>query len=133
MTLIFVFVILALLLGGGGVYFAHGRYGLPGQGNVLGLTVVVLVAPRLTGGLPPAQLWCSENLTTERRAYRRPWQFHLSPKEMVMRPILILIPLAALALAACGTTEKTVVVQPAPGATVVVPPSGDAHVVPNDN
>jgi hypothetical protein len=51
-----------------------------------------------------------------------------------MRPALLLI-LAGLgfALAACGTTEeKTVVVQPAPGQTVVVPNNGDAHVVPRD-
>jgi ABC-type Fe3+-hydroxamate transport system substrate-binding protein len=50
-----------------------------------------------------------------------------------MRPMFILIPLAALLLTACGTTEeRTVVVQPAPGTTVVVPPSGDAHVVSPD-
>ncbi len=49
-----------------------------------------------------------------------------------MRPLLIVIPLAALLLTACGTEERTVVVQPAPGTTVVVPPSGDAHVVSPD-
>jgi hypothetical protein len=50
-----------------------------------------------------------------------------------MRIATILIPLSFLLLAACGTTEeKTVVVQPSPGTTVVVPPSGDVHVVPNN-
>ena len=34
-------------------------------------------------------------------------------------------------LAACGTEEKTVVVNPPAGSTVVVPPSGQAQVVPN--
>ncbi len=48
-----------------------------------------------------------------------------------MRVVPLLIPIAFLVLAACGTTEeKTVVVQPAPGSTVVVPPSGDTQVVP---
>jgi hypothetical protein len=49
-----------------------------------------------------------------------------------MRPVFLLI-LASLgfALAACGTTEeKTVVVQPAPGQTVVVPGDGDVRQVP---
>jgi hypothetical protein len=48
-----------------------------------------------------------------------------------MRVAHILFPLSLLALVACGTTEeKTVVVQPAPGTTVVVPPSGDATTTP---
>jgi len=42
-----------------------------------------------------------------------------------MRIIPILIVLSALALTACGTTEKTVIVQPAPGTTVVVPPANN--------
>jgi hypothetical protein len=46
-----------------------------------------------------------------------------------MRLMALLIPLSALTLVACGTTEKTVIVQPAPGQTVVVPPAGEAHVV----
>jgi hypothetical protein len=49
-----------------------------------------------------------------------------------MRPVFLLI-LAGLgfALAACGTTEeKTVVVQPAPGQTVVVPSNGHEYQVP---
>jgi len=47
-----------------------------------------------------------------------------------MRPQILLPILALLALAACGTTEeKTVVVTAPAGSTVVVPPSGDAHVV----
>ena len=48
-----------------------------------------------------------------------------------MRPALLLI-LASLgfALASCGTTEeRTVVVQPAPGQTVIVPSDGDVRVV----
>jgi len=46
-----------------------------------------------------------------------------------MRPVaLLLIPLCAVLLTACGTTEKTVVVNPAPGSTVVVPDHGAPHV-----
>jgi len=41
--------------------------------------------------------------------------------------------LALLALAACGTTERTVVVNAPPGSTVVVPPNGDAHVITYDH
>ena len=38
-----------------------------------------------------------------------------------MRLALFLVPLSLIALAACGTTEeKTVIVKPAPGSTVVV-------------
>jgi hypothetical protein len=37
----------------------------------------------------------------------------------------IFIVLACLALTACGTTEKTVVVTPTPGSTTVV--DGDGH------
>jgi uncharacterized protein YcfL len=47
-----------------------------------------------------------------------------------MRLTYILVPLTALLLTGCGTTEKTVVVQAPPGSTVVVPPHGDAKVVP---
>ena len=46
-----------------------------------------------------------------------------------MRPLLPLILaslIAPLALAACGTTEKTVVVNAPPGSTVVVP-GGDGQ------
>ena len=51
-----------------------------------------------------------------------------------MRLTSIFVALSALALTACGTTEKTVVVQPAAGTTVVVPPSSDVKVVvPNSN
>lgn len=51
-----------------------------------------------------------------------------------MRKALVLLPALAmaLALAACGTEEKTVVVNPPAGSTVVVPPNGDAHVVPQN-
>lgn len=49
----------------------------------------------------------------------------------IVRPILVALPLSlALIVAACGTTEKTVVVAPQPGSTVVVPPNGSATVVP---
>lgn len=41
----------------------------------------------------------------------------------------MLIVLAPLFLAACGTTEKTVIVNPPPNSTVVVDPNGDAHTV----
>ena len=45
----------------------------------------------------------------------------------------LLVLIVPLALAACGTTEeKTVVVTPPAGSTVVVTPSGDAHVVPKN-
>jgi ABC-type Fe3+-hydroxamate transport system substrate-binding protein len=51
-----------------------------------------------------------------------------------MRLSLLVFPIAALLLTACGsTTERTVVITPAPGSTVVVPPNGQAHVVPNGN
>ena len=50
---------------------------------------------------------------------------------MKFRSILFL--LAPLVLAACGTEEKTVVVNPPAGSTVVVPASGDVHVVPNNH
>ncbi len=51
-----------------------------------------------------------------------------------MRPFLLsFLASLGLALAACGTTEdRTVVVQPAPGQTVVIPSNGDAHVVPRE-
>ena len=47
-----------------------------------------------------------------------------------MRMIRYIAPLALLLLAACGTSEKTVVVTPAAGSTVVVPPHGAPEVVP---
>ncbi len=50
-----------------------------------------------------------------------------------MRLTFICVLLACGALAACGTEEKTVVVNPPPGSTVVVPPNGDAHVVPTNH
>jgi hypothetical protein len=51
-----------------------------------------------------------------------------------MRPVfLFLLASLGFALAACGTTEdRTVVVQPAPGQTVVIPDHGDAHLVPRE-
>jgi len=50
-----------------------------------------------------------------------------------MRRSLLILPLAALLLTACGTTERTVVVTPSNGSTVVVPPNGEPRVVPNPN
>lgn len=41
----------------------------------------------------------------------------------------IVLALAALVLAGCGSTEKTVVVTPPAGSTTVVGPDGNAHVV----
>ncbi len=50
-----------------------------------------------------------------------------------MRLAVLAAPLALLALSACGsTTEKTIVVNPPAGSTVVVPPNGEAHVVPQE-
>ncbi len=51
-----------------------------------------------------------------------------------MRISWLWIPISAVILTACGTTEeKTVVVQPAPGSTVVVPPNGQPRVIPPHN
>jgi ABC-type Fe3+-hydroxamate transport system substrate-binding protein len=51
-----------------------------------------------------------------------------------MRLSLFVLPIAAVLLTACGsTTERTVVVTPAAGSTVVVPPNGQPRVVPNGN
>jgi hypothetical protein len=48
--------------------------------------------------------------------------------------VSIAILLAALTLAACGSTEhKTVVVAPPAGSTTVVDQNGDAHVIPPRN
>ena len=53
-------------------------------------------------------------------------------KEALMRRlklIALVIPLVIpLALSACGGGDETVVVNPAPGQTVVVPSDGDAKV-----
>ena len=46
--------------------------------------------------------------------------------------LLFALAVAAL-LAACGTTERTVVVNPPAGSTVVVPSDGHVKVVPNNN
>jgi hypothetical protein len=40
-----------------------------------------------------------------------------------MRLPILAVLLLPILLAACGTTERTVVVNPAPGQTVVVPPA----------
>jgi uncharacterized lipoprotein YajG len=46
----------------------------------------------------------------------------------------IVILLATLTLAACGSTEhKTVVVTPPEGSTTVVDKNGDAHVITHDD
>jgi hypothetical protein len=45
--------------------------------------------------------------------------------------VSIVILLATLTLAACGSTEhKTVVVAPPAGSTTVIDKNGDAHVIP---
>jgi hypothetical protein len=46
--------------------------------------------------------------------------------------VSIAILFAALTLTACGTTHKTVVVQPPPGSTTVVDQNGHAHVIERD-
>ena len=49
-----------------------------------------------------------------------------------MRGSLFLVGLVPLALAGCGgSEERIVVVNPQPGQTVVVPPSGPARVCPS--
>jgi hypothetical protein len=49
-------------------------------------------------------------------------------KEIVMRP-LIAVFLTCLALAACGSDHKTVVVNPAPDSTTVVDADGHTKVI----
>jgi hypothetical protein len=44
----------------------------------------------------------------------------------------LLILLTPIWLAACGTTEKTVVVNPPANSTVVVSPNGDTQVIKHD-
>ena len=49
---------------------------------------------------------------------------------MRLRPFIVLLPLF---LAACGgTTEKTVIVNPPAGSTVVVAPNGDTKIIKHD-
>jgi hypothetical protein len=48
---------------------------------------------------------------------------------MMMRILMVMVPLF---LVACGTTEKTVVVNPPNDSTVVVDPDGDSHVIRHD-
>jgi uncharacterized lipoprotein YajG len=49
-----------------------------------------------------------------------------------MRTAFLIVPLSALLLlAACGTTHKTVVVNPPSDSSVIVKPNGDTKVVPN--
>lgn len=48
-----------------------------------------------------------------------------------MNRTLILFSVMSALLCACGTESKTVVVNPPPGSTVVVPPNGNAQVQPN--
>ena len=45
-----------------------------------------------------------------------------------MRPIVAVF-LTCLALAACGSERKTVIVTPPPDSTTVIDKNGDAHVV----
>jgi len=49
-----------------------------------------------------------------------------------MRLKALLVLALPVALAGCGTTNKTVVVNPPAGSTVVVPPSGPPQVTPNN-
>jgi hypothetical protein len=62
-----------------------------------------------------------------RRAFRQPKRI------FPMRPYLLLALAPLLLAAGCGSTEKTVVVAPPAGGTVVVAPNGDTHVVPPRN
>ncbi|MBN9587752.1 MAG: hypothetical protein J0G99_01990 [Alphaproteobacteria bacterium] len=48
-----------------------------------------------------------------------------------MRPVALVI-LACLALSACGSSRKTVVVTPPAGSTTVVDQDGHARVIPPD-
>jgi len=43
--------LLILIFGGGGGYYAHGRYGTAGLGGVLGVVLIVLIALWLVGGI----------------------------------------------------------------------------------
>ena len=45
-----------------------------------------------------------------------------------MRPIAFAL-LACLALSACGSSRKTVVINAPPNSTTVVAPNGDTHVI----
>lgn len=45
-----------------------------------------------------------------------------------MRPVIAVF-LSCLALAACGSTHKTVVVNPPPDSTTVIDKNGDTHVI----
>lgn len=45
-----------------------------------------------------------------------------------MRPVIAAF-LTCLALAACGSTHKTVVVNPPPDSTTVIDRNGDTHVI----
>jgi uncharacterized lipoprotein YajG len=48
-----------------------------------------------------------------------------------MRPAIVLM-LACLTLAACGTSRRTVVVNPPADSTTVVERDGTTHVIPNN-
>ncbi len=50
-----------------------------------------------------------------------------------MRKTLLLSLAVSLLLAACGTTDRTVVVNPPAGSTVVVPQDGHVRVVPDNS
>lgn len=52
--------------------------------------------------------------------------------EKSMRASIVIL-LATLTLAACGSTHKTVVVAPPDGSTTVVDKNGDAHVITHDD
>jgi len=48
-----------------------------------------------------------------------------------MRPAIAIV-LACLALAACGSSRRTVIVNPPPDSTTVVERDGTTHVIPNN-
>jgi len=65
-----------------------------------------------------------------RRNFRlnKTFPLQIPVKEIVMRP-LIAVFLTCLALAACGSDHKTVVVNPAPDSTTVVDADGHTKVI----
>jgi len=52
----------------------------------------------------------------------------ISMREIVMRPVIAVF-LTCLALAACGSDRKTVVVNPPPGSTTVVDSDGHTKII----
>jgi hypothetical protein len=52
-------------------------------------------------------------------------------EEIFMRPAIAIV-LACLALAACGSSRRTVIVNPPADSTTVVERDGTTHVIPNN-